>query len=386
MSTPSPHALPDDREPFAGGAVDVAVIGAGPAGLSAALAAAELGLKVTLIDESPAAGGQYLVDRPGESAPPSVSAAERRGHALLRRLADAPVAWRAETLAWHLESDLTLWLYRRGEATSPLRAGAVILASGAREQAVPFPGWTLPGVMTVGAAQLLAKRHGILPGKRVLLAGSGPLLLPAAAKLAELGAEVVGVLEATHPGAWLPYAPAAWGQWDRFGEGWHYLQAMRRAHIPYRFGRTVVAAEGEGRVERAVVARLDAQGRPLPGSTETIPVDALCVSFGFTPNIELAQLAGAALGFEPRRGGWAPQVDAALQTTVPGLYVAGEVAGVAGAAAAMLDGRLAALAAARRLGRHRAGRAGCGVRGCGRSTAPGGAVRRHAEHPLCPAA
>ena len=226
----------------------------------------------------------------------------------------------------------------------------MILATGAREQTVPFPGWTLPGVMTVGAAQLLAKRHGLTPGKRVLVAGSGPLLLPAAAKLAELGAQVVGVLEATHPRAWLPFAPAAWRNWDRFGEGWHYLRAMRQAHIPYRFGRTVVMAQGEGRVETAVTAVLDASGCPIPGSTETIPVDAICVSFGFVPNIELAQVAGAALRFEPGCGGWIPQLDKNGQTTVPGLFVAGEAARVAGAAAAMMEGHFVGLAAACHVG------------------------------------
>jgi thioredoxin reductase/bacterioferritin-associated ferredoxin len=340
---------------LAGQEIDVAVIGAGPAGLAAALTAARLGLRSVLIDELPHPGGQYLVQMAGAlrtpAAHPPVSSAERRGLDLLRAMADARLEWWGETLVWHLDADLRVWSYRRGEATSFLRAGAVILASGAREQAMPFPGWTLPGVMTVGAAQLLAKRHGLLPGRRVLTAGSGPLLLPAAAKLAELGAHVVGVLEATHPTAWLPHAAAAWGQWDRLGEGWHYLRTLRRSRIPYRFGRTVVMAQGQGRVEAAVTARLDVRGRPIAGSLETTAVDAICVSFGFTPNCELAQLAGAALSFEPTRGGWVPQVDPTLQTTIPGLYVAGEAAGVAGAAAAMSDGRIAALAAACRLGR-----------------------------------
>lgn len=343
-------------DPSRASKTDVAIVGAGPAGLAAATTAASLGLRVVLIDEQAAPGGQYLVKQPG--APSAISAAERQGRDLLRSLAQPPtrdrigvVEWRSETLVWHAERDLKLWLYCKGAVAAPLQAGAIILASGAREQVIPFPGWTLPGVMTVGAAQLLAKRHGLAVGKRVLLAGSGPLLLPAAAKLAELGAQVVGVLEATHPGAWVPYAPTAWGQWGRLSEGWRYLRAMQRAHIPYRFGRAVVAAQGKDRVEAAVIARLNAQGRPLAGQTETIPVDALCISFGFAPNVELAQLAGAALRFEPLRGGWAPEVDATLQTTVPGLYVAGEAAGVAGAAAALLDGHLAALAAANRLGR-----------------------------------
>ena len=349
MDTPQPLTSFGDRADH--GVTDLAVIGTGPAGLAAALTAAELGLKVALIDELPALGGQYLMDRPAVNGHASVSAAEQQGRDLIRKLRSAPVAWRSETLVWHLAGDLTLALYRRGEVTSPLRAGAVILASGAREQMVPFPGWTLPGVMTVGAAQLLAKRHGIIPGRRVLLAGSGPLLLPAAVSLAEHGAEVVGILEATHLTAWLGHGPAVWGNWDRLTEGRHYVGALRRAHIPYHFGRTVIRALGKDRLDAAVVAQVDSHGCPIAGTEERLPVDALCVSFGLVPNVELAQLAGAALCFEPYRGGWAPELDRNGQTTVPGLFMAGEAASIAGAGAAMLEGRLAALGAACRMGR-----------------------------------
>ena len=205
--------------------------------------------------------------------------------------------------------------------------------------------------MTVGAAQLLAKRHGIIPGHRVLLAGSGPLLLPAAVSLAEHGAEVVGILEATHPAAWLGHGPAVWGNWDRLTEGRHYVGALRKANIPYHFGRTVIRALGKDRLDAAVVAQLDSHGCPISGTEERLPVDALCVSFGLVPNVELAQLAGAALCFEPDRGGWTPELDKDGQTTVPGLFVAGEAASIAGAGAAMLEGRLAALGAAWHLGR-----------------------------------
>ena len=328
----------------------MAVIGAGPAGLAAALTATELGLKVALIDELPALGGQYLADHPTVNGHAPVSAAEQQGRDLIRKLRFASVAWRSETLVWSLAGDLTLALYCRGEVAS-LQAGAVILATGAREQMVPFPGWTLPGVMTVGAAQLLAKRHGVIPGRRVLLAGSGPLLLPAAVSLAEHGAEVVGILEATHLAAWLGHGPAVWGNWDRLTEGRHYVSALRKANIPYHFGRTVIRALGKDRLDAAVVAQLDSHGCPISGTEERLRVDALCVSFGLVPNVELAQLAGAALCFDPGRGGWAPQLDQTGQTTVPGLFVAGEAASITGAGAAMLEGRLAALGAAWRLGR-----------------------------------
>jgi NADPH-dependent 2,4-dienoyl-CoA reductase/sulfur reductase-like enzyme len=226
-----------------------------------------------------------------------------------------------------------------------------VLAAGAREQVIPFPGWTLPGVMTVGAAQLLAKRRRVLPGKRVLIAGSGPLLLAAAATLASHGAQVVAVLEATRPQAWLGHASAAWGQGDRLREGWRHIGALRRGRARYRFGHTVVAAQGDERVHSATVARLDLSGNPLPDGRREIPVDAVCISFSLVPNVELAQLAGAALVFDAARGGWVPQLDVDLQSSVSGLFVAGETAGVAGAAGAMLNGRLAGLAAAERMGR-----------------------------------
>jgi len=353
-------------------ATDVAVIGAGPAGLSAALAVAGCGLKVTLIDEQPAPGGQYLVGGEARTGPEQdrspASAAERHGMDLLERLPQSGVEQRFETLVWHLTGDLTLGLYRFPPGSGGqgghwgtveyLTAGAVILASGAREQVIPFPGWTLPGVMTVGAAQLLAKRHRLIPGRSLLLAGSGPLLLPAAAHVAALGAEVTAVLEATHLRAWLKHGPAIWGNplsgifdWDRLDEGRRYLGALRRAHIPYRFGRTVVRALGSERIEAAIVVSLDRYGRPIPGTEKQIEVDALCVGFGFVPNTELAQLAGASLRFDPASGGWAPELDERLQTSTPGLFVAGEAAGIAGASAAILEGRLAGLGAACRLGR-----------------------------------
>jgi bacterioferritin-associated ferredoxin len=186
-----------------------------------------------------------------------------------------------------------------------------------------------------------------------LLAGSGPLLLPAAVHLAELGAEVPAVLEATQLRAWLKHGPAIRGAWDRLNEGRHYLGALYRAHIPYRFGRTVVRALGSERIESAITAGLDGSGRPIPGTEERVPVDALCVGFGFVPNSELAQLAGATLRFDPANGGWTPELDERQQTSVPGLYAAGEAAGIAGASAAMLEGRLAGLGAASRLGRIR---------------------------------
>ncbi|MEW5957480.1 MAG: FAD-dependent oxidoreductase [Chloroflexota bacterium] len=326
---------------------ELAVVGAGPAGLAAAVAAARLGVQVTLIDELPKPGGQYLKGEARPVAPP-VSKAERHGQDLIAELSNLAIDLRTQTLVWGIDGTRLALHGSAGPAW--LEAQAVVVAAGARELVVPFSGWTLPGVMTLGAAQLLAKAHRVLPGRRVLLAGSGPLLLAAANELLSLGAEVAAVLEATHPGRWLPYAPAVWGQWDRLGEGWRYWQALRRARAPYRFGRIVIRAEGEAELEAVLVARLDRRGRPLAGTAETIAVDTLCLGFGFVPNIELTQLAGCAHEFDRARGGWVPTVNERLETSRPGLFVAGETAGVGGAAAALLQGRVAGLAAAHRLG------------------------------------
>jgi thioredoxin reductase len=333
---------------------ELAVVGAGPAGLAAAVAAAQAGVAVTLLDEYPRPGGQYLKAASRPVAQPPLSATERQGHALLTQLDLAGVEVRLASLVWGAE-----WLPDGGgfllalhgpEPQGRLEARAVIVAAGARELVIPFPGWTLPGVMTLGAAHLLAKAHGVSPGRRVLLAGSGPLLFPVLHALGRLGTQVVAVLEASHLRHWPTFAPALRGQWDRLREGFVYVKDMIRQRVPYRPGHAVARALGEEKLEAAVMVRLDRHGAPLPGSEETIPVDALCVGLGFLPNVELTQLLGCAHTFDVTCGGWIPVVNRRLETSLAGLYAAGETTGVDGAAMALVEGRLAGQAAAHRLG------------------------------------
>lgn len=313
--------------------------------MAAAVAAARCGASVTLYDEGLAPGGRYLPAGWGSAADaPLETETERRARAWRAALQELPITLRLRSLVWALEGR-RLAVFRNG-ASSDVRPQATVIATGAREFAMPFPGWTLPGVMTAGGAQLLAKAHGIAPGSRVVVAGSGPLLLPAATALHGAGARVAAVLEATRPSRWLRHFAALWGHSARLREGLAYLRALRAAGIPYRFGQTVVRAEGTRTADRAVIARLDRSGTPRPGGEYALPVDTVAVSFGLIPNCELTRLAGCEHTFDAGLGGWVPLVDRRQETTVPGLFAAGEAAGVGGAALAMVEGEIAGLAAA----------------------------------------
>ena len=170
---------------------------------------------------------------------------------------------------------------------------AVVVATGASEVVLPFPGWELPGVTTVGAAQALLKGQGVVAGRRVLVAGSGPLLLPAAAGLAEAGVHVVAVLEANRvtPGRVAGAARLAPFS-KKVSEAGGYGRILGRHRVPVRAGYAVTACQGDGRVEQATISRVDRDWRPVPGTGRQVPVDAVHVSFGFSPALELTAAAG----------------------------------------------------------------------------------------------
>ena len=312
--------------------VDVAVVGGGPAGMSAALAAARAGVSVALIDEYAAPGGQIWrrrFDEVGADAPPSLPRAARE---LCAALVASSV---------HVLSGASVWASPApGELllTGPVekvRAGATVLATGAYDRPIAFPGWTLPGVMTAGGAQALAKGQGVVPGRRVLLAGAGPFLLPVAAQLAASGAEVVGVAEATRRRDWVRVGPRMSAHPDRLRDYVSYRTKVRRIE----WGHVLVRAEGNGRVESATIARCGPDWGPT-GGERTFAVDAVCTAYGFLPSVDLAR----ALGCELR--GDAVAHDDDMATSVPGVYVAGEASGVGGADLAVVEGELAGWMAA----------------------------------------
>jgi NADPH-dependent 2,4-dienoyl-CoA reductase/sulfur reductase-like enzyme len=322
---------------------DVGIVGAGPAGMAAAAELAAAGLAVTVLDEGARPGGQIFRQLPrgfgvpgSHREPPS----HREGHRLLHALGDVPVAVVTGATVWDARPG-RLWFERDGESWL-LRCQRILLAPGAWDRCVPFPGWTLPGVVTAGAAQVMVRGFGMRPGMRALVVGSGPLLLPTVTALLGAGVDVVAALEACPRRAALKAMVSVLGNGARLREALHYAGVLLRAGIRLQWGSTVFAVEGHGRVQRARIGKVDAHGRPRPATTTTIDVDVVCAGFGLVPAVELAQLLGCAVVDVPHRGGWSVQVDSAQRTTVPGVFAAGEICGIGGAGVAVAEGRLAA--------------------------------------------
>ncbi len=313
------------------------VVGAGPAGLCAAIELKRSGAPVVLMDENSKPGGQ-LFKQIHKFFGSREHRAGVRGFDIGTDLLGESVALgmdvRLETEVVGIEPGRTVWALERRSRSYTMEAGALVLAAGATENALAFPGWILPGVMTAGCAQTLINVHRVLPGKRVLMVGSGNVGVIVAYQLLQAGAQVVTVVEA---------AP-------RLGGYGVHTAKVRRAGVPFRTSTTVVRAEGTTGVERAVLARVDAGFSPIPGTEETLEVDTICLAVGLTPSIELAALAGCRMVHIPELGGTMPVHDGFMRTSVDAVYVAGDIAGVEEASTAMEEGRLAGIHAAWSMG------------------------------------
>lgn len=340
---------------------ELAVIGAGPAGMEAAVSAAEHGVSTMLVDNYPAAGGQYYKPLPQRFSKGSKSGVDKDGDMLRKLLDGQPVAQHKDTLVWGIFPEGEGWKVAVYGPDGPkaFNARHLVLAAGAYDTPMPFPGWTLPGVMTAGGAQILVKNQRVMPGKKALVSGTGPLILAVAANLIYAGVRVEAVLEGARlfPRA-LGHAFAAWGQWHRMAEGAEYLTAFMKARTPYKLGWSVIEARGEDRVEEVVIARLDGSWKPIPGSERTLAVDTLVIGYGLTPNTGLSRLIDCKHVYDRSKGGWVPERDETLQTSQPGVYVAGDMAGIGGAELARLEGRLSGLAVAVQSGHLQRGAAG----------------------------
>jgi thioredoxin reductase len=317
--------------------VDVAVVGAGPAGLCAAAEAARHGCEVALLDENAKAGGQ-LFKQIHKFFGSRAHHAGRRGidigAELLDEVAGLGVHVCLGAAVWGLYEGKTLAV-AESDHSWRLAAGAIVLATGATENGLSFPGWTLPGVMGAGCAQTMINVHRVLPGRRVLMVGSGNVGLIVAYQLLQAGAEVAAVVDV------LP----------RVGGYPVHAAKIARAGVPVLTGHTVKAVAGDGVAEEATVWAVDEHFRGMPGSEQAFRVDTVALAVGLSPMAELAWLAGCRMGHVPELGGHVPVHDGRMATSVPGVFVAGDVSGVEEASSAMEEGRLAGVWAARAAGK-----------------------------------
>ncbi len=328
------------------------VVGGGPAGLSAAATAAGHGVATILVDERASPGGQiHRQPGPGFAVtdPARLGRDYTRGLELIEAARRAGVELLSRTSLVALRGTSAELLDEASGESVHVDAERVVLAPGAHDRPVVFPGWTLPGVLTAGGAQALLKASRVVPGDRVAFAGSGPLALAFPAQLRHYGVNVVLALEAgppPNPRAVSKLLAAVPGNASVLQDGLRYRMQLARTGVRVRYRRIVVRAEGDGRVEAAVHAQVDRDWNVLPGSEEAIDVDTLCLGYGFAPSSELFRLAGCAMGYDEDLGGPVVEVDDWQRTSVPGVLAAGDGTGVRGGLVAIEQGRLAGLGVA----------------------------------------
>ncbi|RYF59129.1 MAG: FAD-dependent oxidoreductase [Comamonadaceae bacterium] len=331
--------------------VDVAIVGAGPAGLSAAIEARRAGLSVALLDEQRAVGGQIY--RGIESASAQSHAVLGDDYAAGAALAQAFEHSGADHLwgaaVWNVGRDLRINYVRQGVSRA-LQARHIVLASGAMERPFPVPGWTLPGVMGAGAAQILYKTAGALPGEPVVLAGCGPLLYLLADQYLRAGVTLKAIVHSTGRADYLRamrHWPGAIKGWRDLRKGVRMLGNLRHHGVPVYAGAQHFCVHGE--------ARTEALGFTHAGREHRIETPLVLLHQGVVPNTQLSWALRARHTWSDAQLCWLPETDDDGQIEDSGIYIVGDSRGIVGAKASACQGRLAALAiAARQLGEHRA--------------------------------
>lgn len=345
-------------------ACDIAILGGGPAGLSAAQTAASKGASVILIDDAKSLGGHFFKKLPSNFSntnkgkhPKKLLELEGRRQAIIQ----SGVEILSSTRVWGIfdedgislnnresqsQTKFSLYLDNSPEGIASIQARSLILSPGVYDRPLPFPGWELPGVLTPGAVQMQIEKQGLLPGQRVLVAGSGPLQMIVAAALARHGVEVVALLDTCGALEKIPgIFGALGGLWSRLPEAVESLSILVRHRVPMLFRHAVYRALGTVKtgVTGAVIGRADADGYPIPGTQREFKVDTICVAYGFFPSIAMTLHLGCKHFYDSNLQAFIPEHDENMQTSVPGIFVAGDVTGAGGKPLAILQGNLAAI-------------------------------------------
>lgn len=325
---------------------DLAVVGAGPAGMAAAIDSARFGLRVVVIDEQPRAGGQIYrqVGKPVLQDQRILGADYYYGAGLVSEFSAAKIEVLHSATVWEIgERHLCLSI---GDSSRRIAFSRLLLATGAQERPVPFPGWTTPGVMTCGAAQIMLKSSGLAPSEPLVIAGSGPLLLLIACQLQRAGVSIAAVLDTTparHYVEALRELPGALRGWRYLLKGSKLLMELRAAGIKRLSSVQQLRAEAgsDGKLARVHFSH--------KGREQALDCSTLLVHQGVVPNVQLTRAVGAEHRWDELQQCWHPCLDSGGETSVGGVFVAGDSGGIGGALVAELQGRLAAIEIASRL-------------------------------------
>lgn len=313
---------------------DLIIVGAGPAGLSAAIEAAKRGLKVIVFDENAKPGGQLFKQIHkffGSKEHKAKIRGFKIGEELLKdaNYYGVEVVLNAIVVGLYLDKEVTVKIY---EEIRHYKADAIIVATGASENMVTFNGWTLPGVIGAGAAQTMMNLHSVKPGNKVLMLGSGNVGLVVSFQLLQAGCEVVALVDA---------APKVGGY------GVHAAK-VARCGVPFYLSHTIIKAEGENCVTGVTIGEVDKSWKIIPGTEKQFDVDTICLAVGLSPMSQLLKMAGCSMKDTPT--GFVPECDETGATSIPGIFVAGDVSGIEEASSAMIEGRISGIAAAEYLG------------------------------------
>lgn len=343
---------------------NVIIVGSGLAGIVAANILADYGLEVLLFDENIHLGGQLLrriPDRLGEYSP-RLDKIKKIGFSFVEQIKQKKITVMNKTTLMGVYPPSEILVEWNREKTYVFNYDYLLLATGARERFLPFSGWTLPGVYSTGLLQVMMKSSGILPARKMLIAGSGLFLIAAAYEYLKNGGHLLGIMEQTPMLNKIKFFSHIFHQFSKFWEGARYLSLIYRSGVPIKYRRKVVAVRGENHVEEVVIGRVNRQGRLIKGSEKTYTVDALAVGYGFVPNVEAAQLAGCKLEYRTEKGGWVVKVNDHLETNIEGILAAGEITGVGGGPKSLNEGRIAAYNILLRLGKEKESRLSKGLK------------------------
>ncbi len=331
---------------------DIAVLGAGPAGANAALAAANRGLKVALFDEQPKPGGQVWRAKSAAITAAPNTRETLQGDKLRQAVSDSTVVQFTDTRVWQIERHDGMWRLNclRAGLAQELAARVLIIATGAREYVQPIPGWTTPGVIGLAGATALFKQELIVPGKNTVVAGTGPLVFFVASEIRRLGGKVAAVVTPNTRMDWLRSLPEMLSRPGLLVRGGLWIADLTAARVPIYWGHAVRQVRGDEQVSGVSVSQLSTDWSPQDEVTQ-IEADSLCLGNGLQASYEAAQMLGMKIQFAPELGGWVPEVSEDGSTEIEGLYLCGDGCGIRGADAAVLQGQIAGLKAAEAFGK-----------------------------------